>query len=92
MPKLATPLSDLQIRKVKPTAKVQKLFDGGGLYLEVQPQGKKLWRFRFRQANGKENLLTFGSYPEVSLMDARERRRAATVDAGRKLTHFEGVC
>lgn len=77
MPKLAIPITDLQIKRTKPTSKVQKLADGGGLYLEVLPNGSRFWRFRFRQATGKENLLSFGPYPEVSLAAAREKRDGA---------------
>jgi integrase len=54
--------------------KPYKLFDGGGLYLDVVPSGSRIWRFKFRQQNGKENRLTFGPYPEITLQDAREKR------------------
>jgi len=77
MPKLAKPLSDMQVRRAKPGSKLVKLFDGHGLYLEVQPSGGKFWRFRYRQANGKETTTTFGPYPEVSLADARDKRTEA---------------
>lgn len=73
------PLSDLAIRKAKPTGKVQRLFDGGGLYLEVSATGAKLWRQKYR-FSGKEKRLSHGIYPDVSLADARERR-----DSARKL-------
>lgn len=72
-------LSDLAIRRAKPTEKVQRLFDGGGLYLEISPTGGKLWRQKYRFA-GKEKRLAHGGYPAVSLSDARDRR-----DAARKL-------
>lgn len=74
MPKIATPLSDTQIRRAKATDRPLKFFDGGGLYLEVLPTGGKFWRFRFRQANGKENSVTFGPYPQLSLSAARSKR------------------
>lgn len=74
MPKLIAPLSDLQIRAAKRRDKPFKLSDGGGLYLEVMSSGSKIWRLKFRQHNGKENRLTFGPYPEVSLAAARTRR------------------
>ena len=77
MPKLANPLTDLKIRQTKPGSKLLKLSDGDGLYLEILLNGNKCWRFRFRQANGKENLMTFGPYPDVSLADAREKRSSA---------------
>jgi hypothetical protein len=63
MPKLAEPLSDMQVRRAKPGPKLVKLFDRHGVYLEVQPSGGKFWRFRYRQANGKETTTTFGPYP-----------------------------
>lgn len=44
------------------------------MYLEVTPSGSKLWRLKFRQANGSESRLAFGTYPEVSLLEAREKR------------------
>lgn len=64
------------IRNVKPTTKTQRLFDGGGLYLEVTPTGRRYWRMKFRHA-GKEKLLAFGVYPEISLAEARAKRAAA---------------
>jgi hypothetical protein len=60
MPRLAQPLSDTQVKRAKPGEKLVKLFDGNGLDLEVQPSGAKFWRFRYRQANGKETTITFG--------------------------------
>lgn len=77
MPKLAKPLSDAQVKRAKAEAKLVKLFDGHGLYLEIQPTGGKFWRFRYRQSNGKETTITFGPYPEVSLAEAREKRTEA---------------
>lgn len=77
MPKIVPPLTDMQVRNAKPKDKPYKLADGGGLYLEVMPTGSKLWRMKFKQANGNESRLAFGSYPEISLMDARNKRLAA---------------
>lgn len=74
MPKLISPLTDIQLRNAKPTDKSYKLSDGGGLYIEVMPSGTKFWRMKVRQANGKESRLTFGSYPEVTLAGARAER------------------
>jgi hypothetical protein len=70
------PLTDTAVRSAKPQAKSVKLFDGGGLYLEVSPTGGKWWRWKYRY-NGKENRLSFGIYPDVSLKSAREKRDAA---------------
>lgn len=67
------PLTDTVVRSSKPTTKSQRLFDGGGLYLEVAPSGGKWWRLKYRFA-GKEKRLSLGTYPEVSLKQARERR------------------
>jgi integrase len=73
MPKRIIPLSDMKVQKAKPQSKPVSLFDGGGLYLLVTPSGGKLWRFKYR-FNNKEKKLAFGSYPEISLQDARQRR------------------
>lgn len=67
------PLTDVKIRQSKATDKVLKLTDGNGLYLEVKPNGSKLWRYRYKIA-GKENLFAVGEYPAVSLQDARKAR------------------
>lgn len=77
MPKVIAPLTDAQVKNAKSKDKPYKLFDGGGLYLEVTPTGGKLWRMKFRQANGKENRLSFGSYPEITIEKARKQRSEA---------------
>lgn len=69
-------LTDAAIRNAKPAAKPVRLFDGGGLYLEVAPAGGKWWRLKYR-FGGKEKRISFGVYPEVSLKDAREKRDVA---------------
>lgn len=76
MPKRSVPLTDMQIRAIKPTAKDIKLFDGSGLFLLITPTGGKLWRFKYR-FGGREKLLSFGAYPQISLADARQRREEA---------------
>lgn len=70
------PLTDTQIRSTKPGIKALKLFDGGGLYLEVAPSGGKWWRLKYR-FEGKEKRISLGVYPTVSLKEARERREQA---------------
>lgn len=71
-------LTDTAIRKTKPTDAVQKLRDGGGLYLLLRPDGAKWWRWDYRRpVTGKRNTLSLGTYPEVSLASARERHSAA---------------
>jgi integrase len=69
-------LTDTTIRNAKPGEKPTRIFDGGGMYLEVSPAGGKLWRVKYR-FNGKEKRLAIGIYPAVGLKDARERREQA---------------
>lgn len=66
------PLNDRQIKNAKSaeTGKKTKMFDGGGLYLEVTPAGGKVFRLKYR-IDGKEKTLTIGKYPTVSLAEAR---------------------
>lgn len=67
------PLTDTAIRNAKPSDKPTRLFDGGGLYLEIAPSGGKWWRLKYRFA-GKEKRISLGVYPDVSLAIARKRR------------------
>ena len=60
------PLTEIQIRKAKPTDKPLKLSDGKGLYLLLTPTGSKLWRWKYR-VDGKEKLMTLGAYPDMPL-------------------------
>lgn len=69
-------LSATAVSKAKPAEKPYKMADGGGLYLQVNRNGSKYWRLKYR-FNGKERLLALGVYPEISLLDARERRDQA---------------
>ena len=69
-------LTDSFLRKAKPTGKVQKHSDGGGLYLQVTPTGGKLWWMGYRFED-KQKTLSFGVYPHVSLKEAREKRDEA---------------
>jgi len=69
-------LTDVQIRNVKPTDKPVRLYDGGGLYLEVSPAGGKLWRFKYR-FNGKYKTYSIGKYPRTSLSQARDELQKA---------------
>lgn len=66
-------LNDAIIKNEKPTAKTKKLLDGGGLFLYVEPNGSKRWRYRY-QFEGKEQLLSLGVYPDVKLKQARMER------------------
>lgn len=69
-------LTDTAIRNAKPNGKSRKLFDGGGLYLEIASNGKKGWRLKYRYA-GKEKRISLGVYPDVKLKYAREQREKA---------------
>lgn len=71
------PLTDIAVRNAKPdNSKTLRLKDERGLYLEVSPAGGKWWRLRY-WIGGKENRLSLGVYPDVSLKEARERRDEA---------------
>ena len=74
------PLTDIAIKSAKPKDRPYKLADEKGLYLLVNPNGGKWWRFKYRFA-GKEKLLALGVYGDkkdgVSLRKARERRDEA---------------
>jgi len=79
-------LTDTAVRNAKPTLKVYKLTDSHGLHIEIKPNGKKFWRYRYRIA-GKENLFAIGEFrndktdkKHVSLAEARSLR-----DEARKL-------
>lgn len=63
-------LTDTAIKALKPKATLYKVFDGGGLYLEVLPTGTKVWRMKYRYG-GKDKRHTLGKYPALSLRDAR---------------------
>jgi hypothetical protein len=73
------PLSDTAIKKAKPAHKPAKLSDAKGLYLLVNPNGSKLWRWKYRVL-GKEKVMALGAYPDVTLAQARDG-----MDAARKL-------
>lgn len=70
--------TDLQLKAIKPTGKIQKIFEGGGFYLYVSAVGSKTFRYDYTFA-GKRKTLTLGKYPEISLLAARERLSNARV-------------
>jgi integrase len=70
------PLTDLAVRRAQPAEKPVRLFDGGGLYLEVVPGGGKWWRLKYRY-DGKEKRLSLGTFPATSLSAARDAREKA---------------
>ena len=69
------PLSDAAIRNAKPLDRRYKLFDEAGLFLIITPEGGKWWRVRYRW-EGREQTLSLGTYPKVSLRQARHGRDA----------------
>lgn len=75
------PLTDTAVRGAKPADKPQKLFDGNGLFLYVAPSGTKSWRLKYR-FQGREKILTLGTYPQLSLKEAREACAAAKKQLG----------
>ncbi|MDP2829218.1 MAG: integrase arm-type DNA-binding domain-containing protein [Sulfuricellaceae bacterium] len=91
-------LTAIKVKTAKSTDKPLKLSDGGGLYIFIQPNDSKYWRLAYR-FDGKQKTLALGVYPDVSLLDARERRDearkllAAGTDPGmnKKATKAAGV-
>lgn len=77
MPKLATPLTEEQIAALVPRERRYRVGDGHGLYLLVEPTGKKRWRMGFH-LRGRESTVAFGDYPDLSLADARQQCVNAT--------------
>ncbi|WP_345777377.1 integrase arm-type DNA-binding domain-containing protein [Lysobacter sp. MMG2] len=69
-------LTQVSIKGAKPGSRPVRMFDGGGLYLEVMPDGRRYWRHKYRFA-GKEKRISHGVFPEVSLAEARARRDEA---------------
>nr|WP_323869991.1 integrase arm-type DNA-binding domain-containing protein [Xenorhabdus sp. CUL] len=69
-------LTARQVETVKPQDKDFKLSDGGGLYLLIKTNGSKYWRLKYRIA-GKEKLLAIGTFPLVTLAEARKKRDEA---------------
>ena len=61
-------LTELTIKQAKPKTKQYKLFDGGGMFLLVHPNGSKYWRMKF-SFERKSKLASFGVWPDVSLKD-----------------------
>ncbi len=76
MPKLAERLTDIKIKNTKPKEKPFRVAAGRGLFLLVKPDGSKYWVMRY-QFEGKENNLSFGRYPEVSLVNAEKQATEA---------------
>ena len=78
MARVTKPLTNTEVKQSKPKEKEFNLVDGDGLALRVKPNGSKLWVFNyFRPYTKKRTSLSFGSYPALSLAEARSKRNAA---------------
>lgn len=69
-------LTETQVKNARAVSRAVKLAEPGGLFLQVQPTGAKLWRYRF-WLNQKEGVLALGRYPDISLKRARELHQEA---------------
>jgi hypothetical protein len=70
------PLTDIIVKNAKAKDRQYKLTDEKGLRLVVHPNGSKYWQMKYCHI-GKEKILSFGIYPEISLKDARRKRDEA---------------
>ena len=66
-------LTDTKIRNLKKKKKLYRVADSQGLTLEINPNGSKLWRHRYR-FNNRATMMSLGPYPLVSLLEARQAR------------------
>ena len=66
-------LTELSIKQAKPQKKQYKLTDGEGMYLRVYPNGSKYWQLQY-WFEGKQKILSFGVWPNISLKEARNKR------------------
>ncbi|MDR0826847.1 MAG: Arm DNA-binding domain-containing protein [Desulfovibrio sp.] len=78
-------LTDTFLRSLKPNGKLQKHYDGGGLYLYVSPAGGRLWRMDYR-FESRRKTLSIGAYPAVPLKVARQKRDEAKEHLARGMT------
>lgn len=92
MPKMIKPLSQLQIEKARAKNKPYKLYDGDGLHLLVTVLGTKLWHLDYT-LHGVRNTISLGSYPEITLSEARQRRLDArrSVAMGESPIHKKSI-
>ncbi|MBP2167946.1 integrase [Erwinia toletana] len=75
MPRIARPLTHIEVSKSRATTNKLYLHDGEGLFLMVKPSGRKTWRFRYlKPGTNKRTTITFGNFPALSLADARQLR------------------
>src|SRR5690606_22267937 len=75
MARTTKPLTNTEVAKAKPKAKIYTLSDGGGLQLRIKPNGSKIWLLDYyRPYTNKRTSISFGSYPNIGLADARAKR------------------
>jgi len=78
MARITKPLTNTEVKQAKSKDKVYTLSDGGGLQLRIKPNGSKLWLFDYiKPYTKKRTCLSFGSFPDLSLADARSKRDSA---------------
>lgn len=85
-------MNDTQLRNLKPREKSYRVSDGGGLYVQIEPSGGKLWRLAYRY-HGKQKTLALGRYPEVGLSDDAIRgayNAAEWLDGRRRMMNARG--
>ena len=70
-------LSPTAVSNANTKSKIYKLFDGGGLHLQIKPTGYKCWKYEYRLDTDR-GTYTIGQYPDISLKQARERHRQAS--------------
>ncbi|MBI0276741.1 tyrosine-type recombinase/integrase [Hafnia alvei] len=101
------PLTNIEIKNAQPRDSDYTLSDGSGLFIIIRPGGSKLWRFRYRR-EGKLRRLSLGSYPDITLSNARAKaadargklakgispvdERREAKQASKVVNSFEGVC
>ena len=83
-------LTATEVKAAKPTDKVYRMSDGGGLVLIVKPAGGRYWQYRYK-VDGKEVVASFGVYPDTSLADARRKAEQARKDMGKGNTPKDRV-
>ena len=86
MPKVATQKAETVYRTAKASAALQRISDGGGLYMQITPEGRKSWRYQYtRPVIGGRNTLSLGDYPAVTVAEARKARDEAKVLLGKSI-------
>ena len=84
MPKVATQKAETVYRAAKAEKSLKRISDGGGLYMQITPEGRKSWRYQYtRPVVGGRNTLSLGDYPAVTVADARKARDEAKVLLGK---------